>query len=69
MHPRDTARQRAEALFKPSAPKATVATPPNPFDSIKRQAALAHSIGRLPRSDRLVGTITLPTVADGKRER
>lgn len=68
MHPGDTARQRAEALFKPSSPKATAATAPSPFDSIKRQAALAHSIGKLRRSDRLVGTIGLPKVADTTRE-
>ncbi|KQT47337.1 hypothetical protein ASG43_09400 [Aureimonas sp. Leaf454] len=68
MHPRDTARQRAEALFKPSAPHAARAEAPSPFDSIKRQAALAHSIGRLKRSDRPVGTIALPAVADGTRE-
>lgn len=47
MHPRETARQRAEALFKPRAPQAKA---PSPFETIKAQAARAHGMGRLKRS-------------------
>ena len=52
MSPRDAARLQAEALFKPvSSPiPAPSGTALNPFDSIKRRAALAHAIDKLRRS-------------------